>query len=203
MRNWLALGRPVLTTTHGGYTLLLGNNDVFYDEVIHGPPGTRWSEASLSAWQSDVSTRAVEAGSQSEPEYDQFCYELARATIRSRPLDFVRSVVYRVVSFWRVFPHASEQYTWPIRLGCAAIYIPEFVLMIIGLAQRSVWRWPLVSLPAALVSFTLVHSIYWSDMRMRAPIMPAIAVLAALGASRVWTAMRERMPNVRIRTTKE
>src|SRR5581483_12505023 len=30
IRNEIELGRPVITTTHGGYTLLLGNNAYFY-----------------------------------------------------------------------------------------------------------------------------------------------------------------------------
>ncbi|MGD9648103.1 MAG: ArnT family glycosyltransferase, partial [Pirellulales bacterium] len=29
-RNWIELGRPIVTTTHGGYTLLLANNPGFY-----------------------------------------------------------------------------------------------------------------------------------------------------------------------------
>ena len=41
------------------------------------------------------------------------------------------------------------------------------------------WRPVLV----LIVSFTAVHSIYWADMRMRAPLVPAIALLAAAGLS--------------------
>jgi hypothetical protein len=193
VRNLLALGRPILTTTHGGYTLLLANNDVFYDEVLHGPLGTAWSMESLSEWQGSVADRAEAAGVGGEVRYDRYCYQLAWQTIRSRPFDFLHSVVHRVVSFWRAFPHAIDPFPWPIRLSCAAIYVPEFLLMIIALAQRSVWRWPLVLLPTALGSFTLVHAIYWSDMRMRAPIMPAIAILAALGARRTWEFLGRRM----------
>ncbi|MFM8222599.1 MAG: hypothetical protein ACKOJF_27145, partial [Planctomycetaceae bacterium] len=32
---------------------------------------------------------------------------------------------------------------------------------------------------ALLLSFTLVHSVYWADMRMRAPLVPVLALLAA------------------------
>ena len=34
IRNWIVLGRPIVMTTHGGYTLLLANNPVFYDVVV-------------------------------------------------------------------------------------------------------------------------------------------------------------------------
>ena len=39
IRNFVVFGEPVWTTTHGGYTLALANNPVYYREVLHGPPG--------------------------------------------------------------------------------------------------------------------------------------------------------------------
>jgi hypothetical protein len=32
-----------------------------------------------------------------------------------------------------------------------------------------------------IAAFTLVHLVFWTDMRMRAPIVPAIALLASRG----------------------
>ncbi|MEQ9066744.1 MAG: hypothetical protein RLO18_08475, partial [Gimesia chilikensis] len=34
-----------------------------------------------------------------------------------------------------------------------------------------------------LVSFTIVHLFYWTNMRMRAPLVPAIALLSVFGWS--------------------
>ena len=45
---------------------------------------------------------------------------------------------------------------------------------------HSPWHWA-VSLAIAL---TAVHSVYWTDMRMRAPIIPMLCVAAAWGAVR-------------------
>lgn len=184
-RNWLQFGRPVLTTTHGGYTLRLGNNEVFYDEVLHGRAGAVWSGDSLARWQARLRAEEFKANVATELEADAVHYHAAWQTIRSRPGDFIRSVIYRVVSLWRIMPHATESYGRTVRLASAAFYVPVLLMMLVGLCDRRVWRWPLVLLPVALVSFTLVHAVYWSDMRMRAPIMPAVAILAALGASRV------------------
>ena len=39
IRNLLVFGEPVWTTTHGGYTLALANNPVYYRDVLNGPPG--------------------------------------------------------------------------------------------------------------------------------------------------------------------
>ena len=36
IRNQLQFGRPIVTTTHGGYTLLLANNPEFYDWLRSG-----------------------------------------------------------------------------------------------------------------------------------------------------------------------
>jgi 4-amino-4-deoxy-L-arabinose transferase-like glycosyltransferase len=41
-RNWVEIGRPIVTTTHGGYTLLLANNERFYDWTRDGAWGTVW-----------------------------------------------------------------------------------------------------------------------------------------------------------------
>ena len=53
IRNTLQFGRPVLMTTHGGYTLLLGNNETFFREVVSGERGTVWEGSSLKAWQAE------------------------------------------------------------------------------------------------------------------------------------------------------
>lgn len=57
IRNWFVFGVPILTTTHGGYTLLLANNPVFNREVVQQPWGTVWEEASLLAWQSNLESQ--------------------------------------------------------------------------------------------------------------------------------------------------
>jgi hypothetical protein len=41
-----------------------------------------------------------------------------------------------------------------------------------------------------ILNFTLVHLVYWSNMRMRAPLVPLIALLAALGLS-LWRDRRK------------
>jgi 4-amino-4-deoxy-L-arabinose transferase-like glycosyltransferase len=51
IRNSIVFGRPILMTTHGGYTLLLGNNETFFNEVVS--TDATWSPSSLSDWQSE------------------------------------------------------------------------------------------------------------------------------------------------------
>ncbi len=49
--------------------------------------------------------------------------------------------------------------------------------------ERSLWRWPRIAAPMIVIGLTLVHAFFWTDLRMRAPIVPAIALIAA-GAGR-------------------
>jgi 4-amino-4-deoxy-L-arabinose transferase-like glycosyltransferase len=185
LRNWFAFRHVIPTTTHGGYTLLLGNNDSYYDDVIRRAPFSAWSSGRLGAWQAELNIRAALDGATNEVTRDAYCYRVARQTIAARPLDFACAVLVRLVSFWRVTPHANAAYGSMVRLGCALFYVPEFAFMLVGICNRKAFQWPFVLCLVPLISFTLVHSIYWSDMRMRAPVIPAVAVLAAIGAERV------------------
>ncbi len=66
-------------------------------------------------------------------------------------------------------------------LALACYYSLLYLAAFVGLKRlgkdwrRSVW-WPI---PTLVLTLTLVHAVYWSNMRMRAPAIPAIAMLAA------------------------
>ena len=44
-RNYQQFGKPIVTTTHGGYTLYLANNVYFYDYLRNGSSGLAWNPA--------------------------------------------------------------------------------------------------------------------------------------------------------------
>lgn len=69
-----------------------------------------------------------------------------------------------------------------IRWGIAAFFLVELLTAAVG------WWWSrrdefLPWLPAVLlvVSFAALHLVYWSNLRMRAPVEPMLALLAARG----------------------
>jgi hypothetical protein len=79
-----------------------------------------------------------------------------------------------------------------LRYATCAWYLGVYALAAVG-----VWRlgWRLLQPPwiwgvLLCVAFTAVHTFYWTNMRMRAPLMPFVAVVAAAGAaqfiSTVW-----------------
>ena len=203
IRNALVFGEPRITTTHGGYTLLLGNNPVFYREVVEAPLGTTWKGESLARWQASLEEEMKEAGVETETERDRYLARKARRHIAENPGLFVRATWLRFLRFWNVFPPESalramenlwKQSCQKLRLpweqaagtfsraaaGIVAVFyagiIGSFVIGLIRLdrAEWSKW-WPLVLLVAC---FCAVHLIYWSNTRMRAPVMPAVVLLA-------------------------
>lgn len=183
-RNQLALGRPTVTTTHGGYTLLLGNNEGYYDHLRRAP----WR----AVWRADELDRSLSA-SRVGDEFasDRREYELAWQTIRRQPGMFAYACLLRVVSFWNVLPHRTVEpepavVRW-LRYATAVWYTLVFGLAAVAIGSLAVrppaaaWLWG----TCLIASFTAMHVVYWSDMRMRAPLMPVVCLAAAAGLQKI------------------
>lgn len=188
IRNLVVFRAPILTTTHGGYTLLLGNNPVFYQEVVQQPWGTVWTGESLDAWQKSLEAdiARLKPPIESEQERDRWMYQRARKNIAAQPQVFVQSCLLRLKRFWNIAPLASAGVTQSRSLvwGVAVYYFVVLWGSFWGLCLV-IWKrepnWsPLIWL---LVSFSIVHLFYWTNMRMRAPLVPAIALLSVFGWS--------------------
>jgi hypothetical protein len=115
---------------------------------------------------------------------DRWMYRRAWHDIAAEPRLFLRACRLRCAEFWNVVPLAPSRSTlgtavvWGVGVG----YALELVFFLAGLAtlvRRWDERW---TLPLLLIlNFTLVHLVYWSNMRMRAPLVPLIALIAARG----------------------
>jgi 4-amino-4-deoxy-L-arabinose transferase-like glycosyltransferase len=180
VRNALVFGEPVWTTTHGGYTLALANNPVYYDEVVNGPPGAVWTGHNQWLWWDSVN-RSLQG--LPEPEADRRMRREALAVIAARPGDFAKASLARLARFWAVAP-AAAVYSRALRLATAFWTAPLWVALALGLARRRAWTWPRVAAPVTLLALSTVHSVFWTDMRMRAAVVPAIALIAATAALR-------------------
>jgi hypothetical protein len=192
IRNYKILGSPVVTTTHGGYTLLLGNNGEFFRHVAERPLTELWSDREPDRFQQAWLTRLT-AQRQREIGYhadelaqNQWMYHQAWKSIAAQPGIFLRACALRFVLFWNVVPLLPSRSTLPhsVVWGFCAGYMAEFILFVAGLASLARgWdrRWVL-SL-CVILNFTAIHLVYWSNMRMRAPLVPLIALIAARGLS--------------------
>ncbi len=184
VRNTVVFGRPILMTTHGGYTLLLGNNPVFYKEVVRQPSGTVWSGDSLKRWQRslEVDMQREESPPKTETARDRWMFNRAVGNIRADPSGFAAACWLRLQRFWNITPSGDTDmplfFVWIIGLYYSLIFVPAAIGM--WRLDRTAWQrwWPCAVL---LISITAVHLLYWSNTRMRAPLVPVIALLAARG----------------------
>jgi hypothetical protein len=183
-RNAWALGEPVWTTTHGGYTLALANNEVYYRDVLEGPPGRVWTGRDQWLWWDSVNKRTA---GMTEPEADRYLRDSVVELARNRPRLFLRACGWRLATFWSVAPTAGV-YGRATRAVTGVWTIPLWSALVLGAFHPRFRRWPGASVLAAIVGLSIVHTLYWTDMRMRAPIVPAIALVAA---SATWK--RERI----------
>lgn len=193
LRNLLVLGAPIVMTTHGGYTLLLGNNSAFYHEVVEGPFGTVWEGTqgpSQAEWVDGINREMNQLGLKSELERDRWMGNLAKQTIRESPGLFLKACALRAIRFWNIVPSgpAAEQISGLSRLVVGGFYAGVWCVMVLGckrlILSRTVWQPGWVAVILLVLAFAGVHLIYWSNVRMRAPIVPAIALLAGAGVHR-------------------
>jgi hypothetical protein len=184
-RNLAVFGRPILSTTHGGYTLWLGNNPEFYEFMRSAPPGSVFDSAPLDARY--VAIR-LQFG-RDEVAADRWAYDQAWTAIRAEPQMFVRASLSRIGMLWRATPHRTDAAESP-RWRWTRVLIGGWYVLLFAFAGwgfwalrrklfRSPWLWGLL----LCGSFTAVHAVYWSNMRMRAPLMPVVCLLAAVGVS--------------------
>jgi 4-amino-4-deoxy-L-arabinose transferase-like glycosyltransferase len=189
VRNQLVFGRPIVSTTHGGYTLLLGNNPSFYEYLRSGPMGAVWNSGEFSRqWNIEqILVETPDGTALDELASDARAYELAYANIRREPGMFLAACAMRVGWLWGVLPHQldareSVSRRW-LRYAIAAGYSLELLLAVAGLWSlgRQLARSPWIGVTLLVVCFTAVHAFYWTDMRMRAPLASAVALLAGQG----------------------
>ena len=185
VRNQIQFGRPMMTTTHGGYTLWLGNNQGFY-EYLRG--SNWWWKAWDSAELDSQSLAILRKHEFSEIESDREHYQNAYRAIADEPAMFGLSCLVRVQRLWGFFPYQLTEYgSTGKRLLIAAIglwYLGVLAFALIGLLRirrrwrESPWLWGIL----LCLVITGVHAFFWSNLRMRAPLMPFVAMLAAVGA---------------------
>jgi 4-amino-4-deoxy-L-arabinose transferase-like glycosyltransferase len=193
IRNLVVFGQPVLTTTHGGYTLLLGNNPVFYEEVVNRPWGTTWEDSSpqqsQSKWIAGVQAEMNRdlGANATEPQQDRWMSRRAWRNISDNPGSFLRALRLRFFRFWNIVPQGSagRAVSIPVLWMIGLFYTITGLGMLVGLIRLDRTEWQLwLPVIVLILSFTAVHLVYWSNMRMRTPLISIVALLATRGVCR-------------------
>ena len=203
VRNHRVFGKPILATTHGGYTLWLGNNASFFAWLRSGNSNVPWDvkrDRSREQIMEETMLRlnllfrirdnpdAVK-GRPVEVIEDRFHAALAKKSIQNDPHGFVLACWYRIGQLWSPLPNklsADESAgRRALRYLTATWYGGVYLLAAVG-----VWwlRWRLFEQPwvwgvLLCLALTAVHTLYWSNLRMRAPLMPFVAIVAAAGVA--------------------
>jgi 4-amino-4-deoxy-L-arabinose transferase-like glycosyltransferase len=188
VRNWRTFGRLVATTSHGGYTLLLGNNPSFYEHLRGGDGSAVWDARQIQPLLDDVAaSESTSPPLQREFESDRRFYDIARETIRQQPGTFLYASLLRIGSLWsplahRLDAHESRAIRW-LRWLAGGWYVVLYVFAIVGAIRlrrawlQTPWAWGLL----CVLALMLVHSVYWTNLRMRAPLIPLVALVAVRG----------------------
>ena len=166
IRNCLVFGRPIVMTTHGGYTLLLGNNSEFYEEVVSRSDDSVWSFESLTRWQDSIRKQADASGIDWNDEVarDRFLAGEARLWMTDHPAEFAEACLLRLRRFWALRPATGRSSLGTTLVGMW--YAGVFALASAG----AFCRWRLFCRntegPLLILSLVLLHSVYWSNARM-------------------------------------
>jgi len=192
VRNQMQFGVPIVTTTHGGYALLLGNNPSVYDHLRSGAWGSDWDPREFNAtWLGEQQTVGAD-----EVSRDRLAYALAWQNIRDEPSMFLLSSVARVGSLWglvpsRVTPFEGHRARF-LRYATGVWYALEFMLAALGVFElgrriaRTPWLWGTL----LVVSFTAAQATFSGSLYERAPLAPVLTLLAATGARELWAGRR-------------
>ena len=198
IRNQQVFGKPILTTTHGGYTLWLGNNPSFFAWLRDDRSYVPWDVNRDVTQQQihedaliliDFMLRSIDTTKESdqctELKLDRFKAHLARESIQDDPSGFIRACLYRIRQLWSPLPHklTADESTGRrmLRYATAAWYCGVYVLAAVGIWRlrwrlfRAPWVWGVL----LCLTFTAVHTLYWCNLRMRAPLMPFVALVAS------------------------
>lgn len=200
LRNQVTMGHPIWATSHGGYTLLLANNESFYDYLANGTDGQAWdATAFLSAyehrfesdpreqtfwtkrWTGQPETNiTVHGDTLTERDDDRLCYEAAVATIKRRPKMFLWSAIIRAGRFWSPTPHGVGTRSAKAIFAVTGFYVLLFTMAGVAIVRHRTFFFTRPWWCIWILAFTLtgIHAVYWSNMRMRAPVTPAIAMIA-------------------------
>lgn len=194
IRNALQFHHFIPATTHGGYTLALGNNADFYRDVINGTDEFPWDGTALDAWQKRMIRESEDQGilATDEPAADAWYYSQAAAAIRSDPRSFGKATALRLSRFWAISmaaPSAGQSVSKRLIMAWYVILWIGLVLQICtALAEKkSPQDRSMAMLWLVILAFLVMHSVYWTDTRMRAPLMPIIIVISVSGWQSVST----------------
>jgi 4-amino-4-deoxy-L-arabinose transferase-like glycosyltransferase len=166
VRNYLVMGKPILTTTMSGAVLFGSNNErILAEPDLHGDwvspcevPGAGW-------------TCALD-----EIGRDEAWSKLGREFVLTHLSDLPQMIWWRFLKFWHLYPF---RHGFPEVVGHLC-YVAVATLAIVGSwLLRKRWRRTGV-LWSVIACFMVTGLMFWGGFRIRIPAEPALIALAAV-----------------------
>jgi hypothetical protein len=124
-----------------------------------------------------------------EAAADRWAYEQAWSSIQHDPAGFLFASIHRLARFWGLMPlqttpeETDSRHT--LRVAIGLWYALEFAMAAIGawFWRNDLFKPPLLWCALLVLSLMAIHTLYWTDMRMRAPLAIPISLAAAYAVS--------------------
>ena len=182
-RNWVVLGKPVLSTT-AAESLWRGN--------VADSLGGSYLASGRRVFEADSPFHAALLG---RPEIEQarMFQSAALAGIRTAPGAFVIAIMRKISIFWFFGPMSGFLYPAVYFYVYLTYYAIAVALAVVGI--RYVWasraRRPggvtaLELTGAVAISVSLVQSVFYVELRHRWGVEPLLLGVSAVGVSRLW-----------------
>jgi hypothetical protein len=188
-------GEWTLATTHGGYTLHLGNNQSIFDDEVSSFGQRTWSPSHFENWTRQWQFESFQELSEErfrESAVDRWHQARAMSWIRGNPREFLISAFYREFRLLSLLPPGDHQTSQILGWGLVLWYAVLWILAVFGAVQligkpgmTVLHQRIYLAIVASVVSTAGVHLFYFANARMRASIVPALFLLAAVGARNI------------------
>jgi len=166
VRNWTLTERFVPTTLLVGISLY----EAVYPGADGGPAMDRLPDRVHGLSECDENR-----------EYLRISWKL----IRDDPGRILALAGRKFLRFWNVVPNSPDHQGVVYRVVSIASVVPLLCFALVGLLRAPVPRGERLLLLSGPIHFTLVHMLFVSSIRYRAPVMPMMMVLAAAGIFRL------------------
>jgi len=175
LRNQGLFGRPLLATGNG-YRFFIGNVPPSTGSALlpSGEPVLDRADPTL--------LRALPT--LDEAAQDRLFWKRGLDFVRAQPAAFARQVARKLAYFWTWTPAAGALYPASYRWAYFAFYLAVLVAAAVGLLRLAANgdRRVLLVMAALFVSVSLVHAVFYVELRHRWALEPLLLVLAACAA---------------------
>jgi 4-amino-4-deoxy-L-arabinose transferase-like glycosyltransferase len=169
LRNWGALGKPMLSSS-SGWNFMVGNNP--NGTGSYSPPPDEWT----------MKFKGLD-----ELARDQMAWELSLGWIQSNPMDFLALIPKKLAALF------MPAHNLVLDLADVGLIILSILGVIRIVQKQDSWKWLAAIALSLLGSAILVALVFVGGWRYRMVIYPGIFLLSAFGVPESWLRLLDPM----------